>query len=138
MKNIDKNKLLSRADFKRLSFELHNYTCVFCKDKAIDAHHIFDRKLFKDGGYYLNNVAPVCEKHHMDCEKTIIELDDVWLACNITEPVYPVGFDKSLNYDKWGNIIVNEYSRIPGPLFNDDGVQKIFKEQGNIWIFSNH
>lgn len=99
--------------------------------------HILDRKLFKDGGYYLNNAASVCEEHHMDCEKTIITLDEVYKACGITEPVLPEGFSHDKTYDKWGNEIVNEYKRLKGPLFDDTAVQKIFKQQGNIWIFNN-
>lgn len=34
--------------------------CVFCKKPATEVHHILDRKLFDDGGYYENNGASVC------------------------------------------------------------------------------
>lgn len=131
------NQLLSRDDFKTKCFERDNYTCVFCDKPSVDPHHILDRKLFKDGGYYLNNAASVCEEHHMDCEKTIIPLEEVYKACGITEPVLPEGFSHDKTYDKWGNEIVNEYKRLKGPLFDDTAVQKIFKQQGNIWIFNN-
>lgn len=99
--------------------------------------HIIDRKLFEDGGYYLNNGASVCSEHHLLCEYTKIT-EEVYKACHITSPVLPTSFDKNKEYDKWGNIIVNEFSRIPGKLFKDTAVQKIFKTQGNIWIFFNH
>lgn len=131
----DGSKLLSREDFKRLCFERDNHTCVFCDKAATAAHHILERKLFSDGGYYLNNAASVCDAHHIDCEKTTIPLEDVYKACNIQEPQLPEGWSLELTYDKWGNQIINEHKRIPGPLFNDTAVQKIFKEQGLIWIF---
>ena len=97
--------------------------------------HIMDRKLFKDGGYYLNNAASVCSEHHFDCEYTRISVKSVYEACKIKNPILPEGFEKDLEYDKWGNIIVDQYKIIPGPLFNDTAVQKIFKENGTIWKF---
>lgn len=132
------NELLSRENFKKECFKRDKGICVFCSEKAIDAHHIIDRKLFEDGGYYLNNGASVCSEHHLLCEYTKITLAEVYKACHITSPVLPTSFDKNKEYDKWGNIIVNEFSRIPGKLFKDTAVQKIFKTQGNIWIFFNH
>lgn len=128
-------KLLDRETFKKECFKRDKYKCVFCEKEAIDAHHILDRKLFKDGGYYLDNAASVCSEHHFDCEYTKITVQEVYTACAITTPVIPDGFSSDKIYDKWGNQIINEYKRIPGPLFDDTAVQKIFKEQGSIWIF---
>ena len=48
--------------------------------------HIIERKLFDDGGYYLNNAASVCEHHHIECEKTLITVGEVYKAAKITEP----------------------------------------------------
>lgn len=129
------SKLLNRETFKKECFKRDRNKCVFCDKEAVDAHHILDRKLFKDGGYYLDNAASVCSEHHLDCEYTKITVQQVYDACSITTPVLPDGFSPYKIYDKWGNEIVNEYKRIPGPLFNDTAVQKIFKEQGTIWIF---
>lgn len=131
-------KLLTRENFKKECFKRDKNKCVFCDKKAIDAHHIIDRKLFKDGGYYINNAASVCSEHHMLCEETKITLEEVYSACRIENPIFPDFFDENKIYDKWGNIIVGEYKRIPGLLFEDDAVQKIFKRQGNIWIFFNN
>lgn len=134
-KKIDGNTLLSRDDFKIACFERDNYTCIFCSKFSVDAHHIIERKLFEDGGYYLNNAASVCEEHHIDCEKTLITVEAVYLAANITNPKRPDYFEKGLIYDKWGNIIVSDVKRIPGLLFEDTAVQKIFKNLGTIWMF---
>lgn len=134
-KKIDGNILLSRDDFKTACFERDNYTCIFCNKASIDAHHIIERKLFEDGGYYLNNAASVCEEHHIECEKTLITVEDVYMAANITDPKRPDYFERGLVYDKWGNIIVSDVKRIPGLLFEDTAVQKIFKNLGTIWMF---
>ena len=55
--------LLSRAEFRDSVFKRDKNKCVFCDKAAIDAHHIIERKLWNDGGYYLNNGASVCEEH---------------------------------------------------------------------------
>jgi len=128
-------KLLSRGTFREECFKRDKGKCVFCNEPSVDAHHILDRKLFSDGGYYLDNAASVCSKHHLDCEYTRISLESVYEACGIKEPVLPDGFSKEAVYDKWGNKIVSDYQRLPGPLFHDTAVQKIFKERGDIWMF---
>ena len=127
--------LLERKEFNRLVFNRDNGTCVFCDKPAVDAHHILDRKLFVDGGYYLNNGASVCEDHHWGCETTLITVEQVREACGITEKILPQEFDKSIIYDKWGNELIDNVMRRPGPLFKDDGVQKIFKKNGLLWTF---
>lgn len=97
--------LLSRPDFKKLVFERDKNKCIFCKKPAVDAHHIFDRKLFKDGGYYLNNGASVCTECHWKCEKSEITIEDIWDKLGIKETIYPDGLDRSKKYDKWGKEI---------------------------------
>lgn len=56
--------------------------------------HIIERKLFDDGGYYLNNAASVCEKHHIECEKTLITVEEVYKAAKITDPKRPEYFER--------------------------------------------
>lgn len=133
--NIHENKLLSREEFKKLAFERDNNTCVFCPNEAIDAHHIYDRKLFKDGGYYLGNVASVCSDCHWQCEKTVFTVEDVIEKTNIKNVIKPSCLDDNKVYDKWGNELLEDGFRRKGPLFNDDGVQKIFKTQNMLWLF---
>jgi hypothetical protein len=137
MKNIlpAENILLSREDFKKYAFMRDHETCVFCSLKAVDAHHILDRKLFNDGGYYLGNVASVCEEHHWDCEKTVFTVEMVREKADIQNPVIPCHLDLNKIYDKWGNEILESGMRKKGILFHDDGVQKIFKQQGLLWMF---
>ena len=68
------NELLTREEFKKQVFTRTNGKCCVpdCSCDAVDAHHIMDRKLWNDGGYYISNGAALCEKHHLDAERGII------------------------------------------------------------------
>lgn len=129
------NKLLSRTEFNEQVFGRDNHKCVMCGEPAIDAHHILDRKLFSDGGYYLSNGASVCSSCHYKCEKTIISVEEVRQACGIKEPCLPENLSHDKEYDKWGNEVLENGYRNQGVLFFDDGVQKILKKAGLIYLF---
>lgn len=128
-----KQKLLTREDFKIKVFQRDKHICIFCKKPSVDAHHVYDRKLFTDGGYYLNNGASVCEEHHWEVEKTNISVEEVYKASGIINPAIPPQLDISLSYDKWGNIILNNGRRLPGIMFFEENVQKILKDK--LWLF---
>lgn len=134
--------LLSRNTFKEQVLQRDNYTCVFCGNTANDAHHIIDRKLFKniseEGGYFLANGASVCETHHLMCENTSITVKEVREACGINEIILPEHFPINEEYDKWGNIILKNGLRLRGELFYDDGFQKILKEHNLQYLFTEH
>lgn len=120
-------KLLSRADFKLQVFNRDLTQCVVCKKPAVDAHHLIERKLFVDGGYYLDNGVSLCEDHHLEAEKTTISCSKLRELAKIKNIVIPLGLDPKLNYDKWGNVIVSDLKRLPGPMFYQENVQKILK-----------
>lgn len=120
-------KLLSREDFKLQVFKRDGNRCVICAGAAVDAHHLIERKLFHDGGYYLDNGVSLCEVHHLEAEKTTISCTTLREKAKIKSLVLPQGFDPQLNYDKWGNIVISESKRLPGPIFNQENVQKILK-----------
>jgi len=96
-------QLLSRDDFRNGVFERDNHTCVVhdCDVKAQDAHHIIERRLWSDEGYYLNNGASVCGPHHMLAEKNVITPDYLRRRIN-AGIIQPPEFDLNLSYDKWG------------------------------------
>lgn len=127
------NKLLTREQFNELTFKRDKYHCVFCNNTSIVAHHIIERKLFSDGGYYLDNAASVCDEHHWAVEKTEISVEEVRKACGITNIILPEGFDLAKIYDKWGNIILPNGKREIGPLFFEENVQKILNDK--LWLF---
>ena len=119
--------LLSRDEFRESVFERDGYKCVFCENPAKDAHHIMERKLFIDGGYYLSNGASVCEEHHLACERTDISVESVRSACGIMKPKIPQHLYSDQIYDKWGNPVLTNGQRVMGELFFDESVQKVLK-----------
>jgi hypothetical protein len=119
--------LLKRDDFREKVFKRDKHKCVWCGGIAVDAHHIVERKLFDDGGYYLENGVSVCEKCHLLAEMTIISCEQLREKAGINVTVLPQLFESDYVYDKWGNMILEDDSRLKGPMFNTEQVQKILK-----------
>lgn len=121
--------LPTREQFREGVFQRDNGKCVFCDAPAVDAHHIMERRLWPDGGYYLDNGASVCQEHHLACERTDITVEEVREACGITTKCIPPHLYPDHVYDKWGNHIydVKKDLRAKGELFYDESVQKIIK-----------
>ncbi len=122
---METNKLLTRDDFRDSVFRRDSYNCVICGEPAKDAHHILERRLFSNFGYFIDNGASLCEKHHIMAEETTLSCDVIREACGITNIVLPDHFYDDMEYDKWGNIILPNGNRIKGELFHDESVQKI-------------
>jgi hypothetical protein len=104
-------ELLTREDFRSRVFARDFHTCVVpgCMKPAEDAHHIIERGLWPDGGYYLENGASLCDLngkgHHMDAEQNLIlpqQLRD-WIG--IDKIALPPDWDDYLQYNKWGDIL---------------------------------
>lgn len=129
--------LKSRDEFREGVFARDNHCCVFCKKPAVDAHHILERRLWPDGGYYLENGASVCEEHHLQCEQTTISVDQVRQACGITTPVIPPHLYDDMEYDKWGNTVLPNGQRLKGELFFDESVQKVLEQGKVLHLFTN-
>lgn len=130
--------LLTRDCFRESVFARDNHQCVFCKKPAKDAHHIIERRLWADGGYYLDNGASVCEDCHLACERTIISVEDVRIACGITKVIVPEHLYADHAIDKWGNIILNNGLRMRGELFYDESVQKVLREGNVLSLFTDY
>lgn len=101
--------LLTREDFKKEVFKRDKYMCaiVGCREPAVDAHHIFERKLFSDGGYYVDNGVSLCSKHHIDAEDGTIAVEDLLKLIGSDKKslcdMLKIDFNKT--YDKWGKIL---------------------------------
>lgn len=122
------HRLLTRDQFREGVFDRDGNRCVLCGQAAQDAHHILERRLWSDGGYYLSNGASVCGPCHLRCERTEVSVETLREACGITKPVIPAHMYRDLSYDKWGNIILANGNRLRGELFYDASVQKIMGE----------
>lgn len=131
----DQNLLLSREAFREGVFARDGHACVICGRTEVDgirldAHHIIERRLFReDGGYYLNNGATLCDEGEDGChyraETTELSVEDVRLAAGIDRPVIPDELYSDHVYDKWGNGILEDGRRSRGPLFGDESVMKV-------------
>lgn len=131
-------KLLNRDDFRNGVFNRDNHKCVICGEPAKDAHHILERRLFVDGGYYLSNGSSLCEKHHIMAEETTLSCEEIREKCNITKIILPDHLYDEYIYDKWGNIIQPSGQRLKGELFYDESVQKILKQGGVLDLFQKY
>jgi hypothetical protein len=80
--------------------------------------------LFSDGGYYLENGVTLCEKHHLEAEQTVIEPSQFYELLGVKR-VLPDQLYDEFEYTKWGDIIMPNGTRLIGPLFFDESVQKI-------------
>lgn len=127
--------LLTRDAFREGVFQRDKHKCVFCSNPAKDAHHIIERRLWPDGGYYISNGASVCEEHHILCETTEISVEEVRLAAGITKPMIPPHMYDDAIYDKWGNVELADGRRLKGELFFDESVQKILEKGGKLSLF---
>lgn len=124
------SKLLTRDAFREGTFARDGHKCVFCDAEAKDAHHIIERRLFDNGGYFLDNGASVCHEHHMKCETTEISVAEVREACGITNKVIPEHLYADYEYDKWGNIILDDGLRTMGELVQDPSVRWVLNQGG--------
>lgn len=128
--------LLTRDQFRDAVFKRADMRCVFCGELAQDAHHILERRLWSDGGYYLDNGAAVCGLHHMECEMTLISVEEVRAAAGITRIKVPDHFYDDHIYDKWGNPVLEDGRRGKGELFFDESVQKVLNQGGVLPLFT--
>ena len=127
--DLTRMKLLTRDAFREGVFARDGKRCVVCSDDGQDAHHILERRLFDDGGYYLDNGATVCEGHHMEAEQTVISCEFLREAAGIERLVIPDHLYADQVYDKWGNPIMPNGRRLRGELFGDESVQKVLAGQ---------
>ena len=98
-------KLLTRTEFKDRVFQRDNHKCVACNHPCVDAHHILDRKLFPDGGYYLDNGVSLCSDCHLKAEYSEFSCELLRELAKIDVTILPPDYDSSCTYDKWGNVL---------------------------------
>ena len=145
-------KLLTRDEFRNAVFKRDGYSCVICgamlgdpqvaDTTKLDAHHIIERRLWTDGGYYLDNGATLCSFNslqgrpggcHIKAETTELSVEDIRIAAGIEKIVLPEDMYHDHVYDKWGNVILDNGKRTKGPLFYDESVQKVLSEHPDFY-----
>lgn len=127
--------LLTRDAFREGVFARDRYKCVVCGEPAVDAHHLIERRLWDDGGYYLSNGVSLCSEHHLAAEQTLLSVEDLREAAGIRKVLLPSHLEAGELYDKWGNLIGPDGRRYPGELFHEESVQKVLRDGGIIDLF---
>jgi hypothetical protein len=120
-------ELLTRDEFREAVFKRDGYKCVHCGNQGQDAHHIMERRLWPDGGYYLDNGATLCGPCHIRAEQTHITPFQLRVQAGIQRVILPPHLYADAEYDKWGNVYIAIDRRMPGELFDDPSVQKILQ-----------
>jgi len=130
--------LLSRDEFRQSVFDRDGHLCVICKNEAQDAHHILERRLWDNEGYYLDNGASLCPKCHILAEQTVLSCEEIRIAAGINKIMIPddMGYDEI--YDKWGNPILPNGKRVKGELFFDESVQKVLASADMLGVFMDY
>lgn len=129
--------LLPRDEFRERVFARDGHRCVNCGAPAQDAHHIMERRLFPDGGYYMSNGASVCGACHLAAEATDLHPDVLRYRAGIEVTFLPDHLYADELYDKWGNIYLPDGTRLPGELFWDPSVQKVISShrgEFRLWV----
>lgn len=121
---ITKPKLLTRDEFRNGVFRRDNHKCIVCGNTGQDSHHIMERRLFEDGGYYLENGATLCGACHIKAEQTLISPDQLYDILKV-DRILPDDLYDEFRYTKWGDIQLANGTRLKGPLFFDESVSKI-------------
>jgi hypothetical protein len=119
---------MDRDSFNSSVLHRDDNLCVTCKQLATAVHHIIDRSLWSDGGYYIDNGVSLCDLCHILAEQTNLSCSELRYSARIQNIILPDHFFNDENYDKWGNIILPSGARIKGELFNTEAVQKILPQ----------
>lgn len=129
---------MTRDEFREGVFLRDDRRCVICGAPAVDAHHIIERRLWEDGGYLLDNGASLCAEHHLAAERTTLGCEEIRAAAGIHLVVLPEDFDRAEVYTKWGDVILPDGRRSPGPLFRDASVQKVLGEGKVLSLYTSY
>lgn len=87
------NQLLERHAFREQALDRDGGQCLvpWCGEDADEVHHIIERSLWSDGGYYLNNGASVCNHHHQYAEENYIAPHSFWRWLGVEDIPVPEG-----------------------------------------------
>jgi hypothetical protein len=118
-------QLLTRDGFRKAVFERDGHKCVICKAPGQDSHHVLERRLWTDGGYYLENGATLCGPCHLHAESTQVSCEQIRELAGIEKFPIPEHLYQDQKYDKWANVLLPNGHRLCGELYHDESVQRI-------------
>lgn len=126
--------LLTREQFREIVFDRDRNKCVICSAPGQDAHHIMERRLFPDEGYYLDNGATLCGLCHWGAEQTTISVRRILSALGLKSSILPPHLYQDQEYDKWANPILPNGTRLRGELFDDENVCKVLASVKHLFV----
>ncbi len=104
--------LLTRNEFRKQVLARDDHRCVICSSgDDLVAHHIIERRLFEDFGFYIQNGSTLCPEHHIKAEQTILSCEEIRKAAGITVILLPPRLYQDTRYEKWGKIILRDGRR---------------------------
>lgn len=127
--------LLTRDAFREAVFARDLHKCVVCGAPAADAHHLIERRLWDDGGYYVDNGVSLCGPHHLEAEQTLLSVEELREAAGIEKVLLPAHLEAGESYSKWGDVIGVDGRRYPGELFHEESVQKVLRDGGVLGLY---
>jgi len=82
---------LTRKQFRDGIFARDESKCIICGcGEGLDAHHIIERRLWGSSyGYYLDNGATLCERHHIEAEQTVLTCEEIREKAIVNEDKKP-------------------------------------------------
>jgi hypothetical protein len=104
-------ELLIREEFRKKVLDRDGHSCILCHNKEnLAVHHIMERKLFDNGGYYVNNGASLCPSCHIEAEAGFIMPYKLWYKIGVEyeDYTYPKSLNGCKRWDKWGQEIIYE------------------------------
>ncbi len=134
--------ILTRDNFRMQVFARDLHVCVVpnCNRDAVDAHHIIERSLWPDEGYYVENGASLCERCHILAEKDILTPDTLRIWAGIDVALLPPKLDR-VPQTKWGvpTELPGEKIKYPStPYLDVSPNQDDCKKDDGHGVFSNY
>ena len=82
----------------------------------MDAHHILNRRLWKDFGYRLTNGAALCSKHHIEAENGTITPRQCleYMGVKKEDIQMPEAFDGIMTYEEYVDFLMNDEITVNG------------------------
>jgi hypothetical protein len=112
---------------------------VICGEtENLSVHHIIERRLFENGGYFIQNGATLCGPCHIAAETTELSCFDIRAAAKIDFILLPEDYYPDHEYTKWGDVVMPNGTRMKGPLFDDESVQKVLAMGPNLNLYTHY
>jgi len=128
--------LLPQDQFRERTLARDKHKCVVCGSPVNEVHHLLESRLFDCGGHYLDNGAALCQDHRLASDTTEISVEALRKHAKIVRVVIPGHFYNDERYDRWGNQVLPNGTRLRGELFQDESVQKVLSLGDALRLFS--